>query len=128
MDVLFGFGNQLFEVCPVYIIANDDEVYALAVEPNGHFAGQIGRGHITNAIDYLLHQLINAYMLAQDAAYIGKQGMVFVCPEYLAVLFHARHQQASLLKPVNFHADGVGAHTKLFGQSTQVPMQLRYEE
>ena len=128
VDQFFHFGGEALQVFHADPVSYQKEFNAFAVAAHGHIAGDVGMGDVSNAVEELLHKVVEAHMFAEDAGEVGKKGVIFIGAEYLAVLLHAGKEQPALLETVKFEADGVGAFAEFIGQPAEMAGDLGGEE
>ena len=128
VDQFFHFGGEALQVFHADTVSYQKEFNAFTVAAHGHIAGDVGMGDISNPVEEFFHEVVEAYMFTEDDGEVGKERVVFVGAEYLAVLLHAGKEQPALLETVKFEADGIGAFAKFFGQAAEMTGDLGGEE
>ena len=89
VDQFFHLGGEVLQVFHVDPFTHQYQFNVFAVEANGHGAGEISMGDVSDAVEEFFHEVVEAHVFAEDDGEVGKEGVVFVGAEYLAVLFHA---------------------------------------
>jgi hypothetical protein len=115
VDEVFGFAGEASEVFEVDLFADEDELYGVGVAAQGHVAGDIGLGYVSDAFEDVLDELVDAGMFAEEGVEVAKEWVAAVGAIHFAVLLHAGYEESSLLEAVEFEADGVGAFTEFVG-------------
>ena len=128
VDQFFHFGGEALEVFHADPVAYQKEPDAFAVAAHGHVAGDVGVGDVSDAVEEFFHEVVEAHMFAEDDGEVGKERVVFVGAEHLAVLLHAGKEQPALLETVKFEADGVGAFAEFLCQPAEMAGYLGGKE